>query len=76
MDRDLLPHLAIILAVARRGGFGAAAAELGMSPSAVSHAVKTVEDRHLLAIIHEEMPASDAAQRGGLASAAGAPGAA
>jgi DNA-binding transcriptional LysR family regulator len=45
MDRDLLPHLAIILAVARRGGFGAAAAELGMSPSAVSHAVKTVEDR-------------------------------
>src|SRR5690242_8025358 len=45
MDRDLLPHLAIVLAVARRGGFGAAAAELGMSPSAVSHAVKTVEDR-------------------------------
>jgi DNA-binding transcriptional LysR family regulator len=45
MDRDLLPHLAIILAVARRGGFGSAAAELGMSPSAVSHAVKTVEDR-------------------------------
>src|ERR1700686_1601580 len=45
MDRALLPHLAIILAVARRGGFGSAAAELGMSPSAVSHAVKTVEDR-------------------------------
>jgi len=45
MERDLLPHLSIVLAVARRGGFGAAAAELGMSPSAVSHAVKTVEDR-------------------------------
>src|SRR6202051_3177429 len=45
MDRDLLPHLTIILAVARRGGFVSAAAELGMSPSAVSHAVKTVEDR-------------------------------
>jgi DNA-binding transcriptional LysR family regulator len=45
MDRDLLPHLTIILAVARRGGFGSAASELGMSPSAVSHAVKTVEDR-------------------------------
>ena len=45
MDRDLLPHLSVILAVARRGGFAAAAAELGMSPSAVSHAVKTVEDR-------------------------------
>jgi DNA-binding transcriptional LysR family regulator len=35
MDRDLLPHLPVILAVARRGGFAAAAAELGMSPSAV-----------------------------------------
>jgi DNA-binding transcriptional LysR family regulator len=45
MDRDLLPHLGIVLAVARRGGFAAAAAELGMSPSAVSHAVKMVEDR-------------------------------
>jgi DNA-binding transcriptional LysR family regulator len=45
MDRDLLAHLPVVLAVARRGGFGAAAAELGMSPSAVSHAVKTVEDR-------------------------------
>src|SRR5580693_2728984 len=45
MDRDLLSHLPIILAVARRGGFAAAAGELGMSPSAVSHAVKTVEDR-------------------------------
>jgi DNA-binding transcriptional LysR family regulator len=45
MDRDLLPHLPVILAVARRGGFAAAAAELGMSPSAVSHCVKTVEER-------------------------------
>ena len=45
MERDLLSHLPVILAVARRGGFGAAAAELGMSPSAVSHAVKTIEDR-------------------------------
>jgi DNA-binding transcriptional LysR family regulator len=45
MDRDLLPHLPVVLAVARRGGFAAAAGELGMSPSAVSHAVRTVEDR-------------------------------
>jgi DNA-binding transcriptional LysR family regulator len=45
MDRDLLPHLPVALAVARRGGFAAAAAVLGMSPSAVSHAVKTLEDR-------------------------------
>jgi len=45
MDRDLLPHLPVFLAVARRRGFAAAAAELGMSPSAVSHAVRTIEER-------------------------------
>src|SRR6185312_6585859 len=45
MDRDLLAHLPIVISVARRRGFAAAAAELGMSPSAVSHAVRTVEDR-------------------------------
>lgn len=45
MDRDLLGHLPVIVAVARRGGFAAAAAELGMSPSAVSHAVRLVEER-------------------------------
>src|ERR1700710_733322 len=45
MERDLLPHLPVILAVARRGGFAAAASEIGMSPSAVRHAVKTVEQR-------------------------------
>src|SRR4051812_32862865 len=44
MQRDLLSHLPVVLAVARRGGFAAAAAELGMSPSAVSHAIRTVED--------------------------------
>ncbi|MER8864421.1 LysR family transcriptional regulator [Mesorhizobium sp. M0751] len=45
MDRDLLSHLPIIVAVARRAGFASAAAELGMSPSAVSHAVRLVEER-------------------------------
>jgi DNA-binding transcriptional LysR family regulator len=45
MNRDLLPHLPVLVAVARRGGFAAAATELGISPSAVSHAVKLVEDR-------------------------------
>jgi DNA-binding transcriptional LysR family regulator len=44
MQRDLLSHLPVVLAVARRGGFATAAAELGMSPSAVSHAIKSVED--------------------------------
>jgi DNA-binding transcriptional LysR family regulator len=45
MDRDLLGHLPIIVCVARHRSFAAAAAELGVSPSAVSHAVRTVEDR-------------------------------
>ena len=45
MDRDLLGHLPIIICVARHRSFAAAAAELGMSPSAVSHAVRIVEDR-------------------------------
>jgi len=45
MDRDLLTHFPIVLTVAQRGGFAAAAAALNMSPSAVSHAVKVVEDR-------------------------------
>src|SRR5438552_10563587 len=45
MDRDLLGHLPIVVCVARQWSFAAAAAELGMSPSAVSHAVRSVEDR-------------------------------
>jgi DNA-binding transcriptional LysR family regulator len=45
MDRELLSHLPIIICVARHRSFAAAAAELGMSPSAVSHAVRSVEDR-------------------------------
>jgi DNA-binding transcriptional LysR family regulator len=44
MNRDLLAHLPVVVAVARHGGFAAAAAQLGMSPSAVSHAIRTVED--------------------------------
>ena len=45
MDRDILAHLPIIVCVARRRAFVAAALELGMSPSAVSHAVRIVEER-------------------------------
>src|SRR6202011_246551 len=45
MDRDLLDHLPIIACVARHRSFAAAAAELGLSPSAISHAVRSVEDR-------------------------------
>src|ERR1700692_722172 len=45
MDRDLLGHLPIIACVARHRSFAAAAAELRMSPSAISRAVRSVEDR-------------------------------
>lgn len=45
MDRTLLPHLPAVLAVARRRSFARAAAELGLGASAVSHAVRTVEER-------------------------------
>src|SRR6478752_2969159 len=45
MDRDVLGHLPVVLGVARHRSFAAAASELGMSPSAVSHAVRSVEDR-------------------------------
>jgi DNA-binding transcriptional LysR family regulator len=45
MDRDLLSHFPVVLMVAQRGGFASAAAALNMSPSAVSHAVRAVEDR-------------------------------
>ena len=44
MNRDLLPHLPVIAAVARHASFARAAAELQMSPSNVSHAVRAVED--------------------------------
>lgn len=45
MDRDLLSHLPVVLAVARRRGFAAAASELGISASNASHSVRTVEER-------------------------------
>jgi DNA-binding transcriptional LysR family regulator len=45
MDRHLLGHLRTVVCVARHRSFAAAAAELRMSPSAVSHAVRSVEDR-------------------------------
>jgi DNA-binding transcriptional LysR family regulator len=44
MDRSLLAHIPVVLAVARHRSFARAAAELGLGASAVSHAVRTVED--------------------------------
>lgn len=43
MDRALLPHLPIVVAVARTRSFVRAAAELDLGASAVSHSVRTAE---------------------------------
>ena len=45
MDRDLLSHLPVLVRVAKHRSFVGAAAALNMSASAVSHAVKVVEDK-------------------------------
>jgi DNA-binding transcriptional LysR family regulator len=45
MDREILSHLPIVVSVAKLAGFAAAAASLNMSPSAISHAVRAVEER-------------------------------
>ena len=45
MERDVLANIPIVLAVAQRKGFAAAAKQLGTTPSNVSHAVRMVEDR-------------------------------
>ena len=44
MDRSLLVHIPVVLAVARHRSFARAAAELGLGASAVSHAVRVVEE--------------------------------
>ncbi|TXR50186.1 LysR family transcriptional regulator [Phyllobacterium endophyticum] len=43
MDRSRLPQLAIFATVAESGGFRGAARELGIAPSAVSHAISSLE---------------------------------
>lgn len=50
MDRELLPYLPVLLAVASHRSFVAAAGSLAMSPSAVSQAVRTVENHVGLAL--------------------------
>lgn len=45
MNRSHLSQLAVLAAVARNGGFRGAAKELGIAPSAVSHAVSALERR-------------------------------
>lgn len=43
MNRSQLAQLSIFAAVARQGGFRGAARELGIAPSAISHAVSSLE---------------------------------
>jgi DNA-binding transcriptional LysR family regulator len=45
LDREILLHLPVVHAVARHSSFVRAAAELSLSPSAVSHAVRVVEEQ-------------------------------
>lgn len=45
MSRNQLSHLAVLSVVAQHGSFRAAARELGIAPSAVSHAVSVLEVR-------------------------------
>lgn len=50
MKRDIILHLPVFLAVARHKSFAIAASELGLSASAVSHAVRYIEDRINIAL--------------------------
>jgi DNA-binding transcriptional LysR family regulator len=45
MQRPNLSHLDVFAAIARHGSFRRAAAEAGMSTSAVSHAIRGLEER-------------------------------
>ncbi|RAH99559.1 LysR family transcriptional regulator [Acuticoccus sediminis] len=45
MDRELLGDLSILLAVAEEGNFTRAGHRLGVSQSAISHAIRRLEDR-------------------------------
>jgi LysR family glycine cleavage system transcriptional activator len=49
-----LPALRIFEAAGRHGGFTAAAAELGVTPSAVSHGVRALEDSLGLPLFHRD----------------------
>lgn len=51
------PHLAALAAVDRRGSFEAAAASLGVTPSAISLRIKTLEDRVGCLLIRRGQPA-------------------
>ena len=45
MPRETMADLAAVLAVAREGSFTRGAAQLGVSPSALSHTIRKLEER-------------------------------
>ncbi|MFK7752910.1 MAG: LysR family transcriptional regulator ArgP [Sedimentitalea sp.] len=49
-------HLAALASILRRGSFEAAAAELSVTPSAISQRIKALEDRVGAALIHRATP--------------------
>jgi DNA-binding transcriptional LysR family regulator len=49
MSRASLAELEAVATVARAGGFRAAARELGVSSSALSHSIAALEDRYTCA---------------------------
>ena len=51
MPRDNINDLAAFLAVARERGFTRAAAKLGVSPSALSHTIRGLEERLRLQLL-------------------------
>ena len=66
MHATSLPHLRVFLAVARQRSFSGAARELGVSPSAVSQAVRQLEDQLrvvLLARTTRSVSPTDAGRR-------------
>jgi molybdenum-dependent DNA-binding transcriptional regulator ModE len=62
MKRDDLYDLAAFAVVAEQGSFTRAAAELGMSQSALSHAIKSLEER-LGAVAHNAIGVGDGGGR-------------
>ena len=52
MDRGNLPDLTAFVAVAKRLSFRAAASQLGVTPSALNHSMRQLEERIGVRLLH------------------------
>lgn len=52
MDREIWNHLIIFAEVSRQGSFTKASNELGVSPSAISHVIRKLEDKLDIRLLH------------------------